>query len=223
MNGEFSAARINVAAALALAVVTCSLAQSTPPPALPPPPAPEEAIELSPFEVRTDRDVGWVASSTLAGNRMNTELVNVGASVDAITTEFMRDLGVYRLEDVAMFVANVDVVSEHESGAEENRVNFRGMQLGGREVAQSSRNFFAWFTPTDSYNIDRIDFSKGSNSLIYGDSIPGGMANSYTKRPRVISPSSGRSSKRRSRAETRARRRSTMRAASLRRTTEWRR
>ena len=147
-------------------------------------PAREEIVEISPFEVRTDRDAGWVASSTLAGNRMNTELVNVGASVDAITSEFMRDLGVYKLEDIAQFVANVDVVNEHETGAEENRVNFRGMQLGGREVAQSSRNFFAWFTPTDSYNIDRIDFSKGSNSLIYGDSIPGGMANSYTKRAR---------------------------------------
>jgi hypothetical protein len=143
-----------------------------------------EVVTISPFEVRTDRDTGWVASSTLAGNRMNTELVNVGASIDAITSEFMRDLGVYRLEDIASFVAGVDVVSEFETGAEENRVNFRGMQLGGREVAQSSRNFFPWFTPTDAYNIDRIDFSKGSNSLIYGDSIPGGMANSYTKRPR---------------------------------------
>lgn len=146
--------------------------------------APGEVVEISPFEVRTDRDTGWVAASTLAGNRMDTELVNVGASIDAITTEFMRDLAVYKLEDVAMFVAGVDVVNEHESGAEENRVNFRGMQLGGREVAQSSRNFFPWFTPTDAYNIDRIDFSKGSNSLIYGDSIPGGMANSYTKRAR---------------------------------------
>ena len=149
-----------------------------------PPRPPEEPVQISPFEVRTDRDSGWVAASTLAGNRMDTELVNVGASIDAITTEFMRDLAVYRLEDIAMFVAGVDVVSEFETGAEENRVNFRGMQLGGREVAQSSRNFFAWFTPTDAYNIDRIDFSKGSNSLIYGDSIPGGMANSYTKRAR---------------------------------------
>ncbi|MGH7946775.1 MAG: TonB-dependent receptor plug domain-containing protein, partial [Opitutaceae bacterium] len=144
----------------------------------------ESTLQLSPFEVRTDRDTGWIASSTLAGNRMDTELVNVGASIDAITTEFMRDLAVYKLEDIAQFVAGVDVVNEFETGAEENRVNFRGMQLGGREVAQSSRNFFPWFTPTDSYNIDRIDFSKGSNSLIYGDSIPGGMANSYTKRPR---------------------------------------
>lgn len=154
------------------------------PPAAPAATSAGTTLQLSPFEVRTDRDQGWVASSTLAGNRMDTELVNVGASIDAITTEFMRDLAVYRLEDIAQFVAGVDVVNEFESGAEENRVNFRGMQLGGREVAQSSRNFFPWFTPTDSYNIDRIDFSKGSNSLIYGDSIPGGMANSYTKRPR---------------------------------------
>lgn len=159
------------------------LAQTTPPPATAGS-GTSDVVQISPFEVRTDRDTGWVAASTLAGNRMNTELVNVGASIDAITSEFMRDLGVYRLEDIATFVAGVDVVSEFETGAEENRVNFRGMQLGGREVAQSSRNFFPWFTPTDAYNIDRIDFSKGSNSLIYGDSIPGGMANSYTKRPR---------------------------------------
>ncbi len=164
----------------ASAQVTPSTATATPPAG----PSNEEVVQISPFEVRTDRDSGWVAASTLAGNRTDTELVNVGASIDAVTSEFMRDLGVYRLEDIAQFVANVGVVSENESSAEENRVSFRGMQLGGREVAQSSRNFLQWFTPTDSYNIDRIDFSKGSNSLIYGDSIPGGMANSYTKRAR---------------------------------------
>ncbi len=172
-----------IALTLAVSLASPAFAASAgaPPPSSP---AAEEVVQISPFEVRTDRDTGWVAATTLAGNRMDTELVNVGASIDAITSEFMRDLAVYRLEDIAQFVAGVDVVSEFESGAEENRVNFRGMQLGGREVAQSSRNFFPWFTPTDSYNLDRIDFSKGSNSLIYGDSIPGGMANSYTKRPR---------------------------------------
>lgn len=165
----------------ALSSIVASRAQTT---ASAPANPPGETVELSPFEVRIDRDSGWVASSTLAGNRTNTELVNLGASVDAITPEFMQDLGVFTLEEIAQFIANVDVVSENETAAEENRVNFRGMQLGGREVAQSSRNFFPWFTPTDSYNIERIDFSKGSNSLLYGDSIPGGMANSYTKRAR---------------------------------------
>jgi hypothetical protein len=48
----------------------------------------------------------------------------------------------YKLEDSARFVAGVHVVSENETGAEENRVNFRGVQFGGREVAPSSHNFF---------------------------------------------------------------------------------
>lgn len=147
--------------------------------------APEEAVRLSPFVVETERDTGWVASSTLVGNRTNTELANIPASIDAITAEFMQDMGAYTLEDTAMWVANLDVVNEHETAAEEQRVNYRGMQLGGREVPQSSRNFFSWFTPTDTYNIDRIDFSKGANSLMFGDSIPGGMATSYTKRARL--------------------------------------
>jgi Outer membrane receptor proteins, mostly Fe transport len=145
----------------------------------------EEIVELSPFVISTQRDTGWVASSTLVGNRTNTSLVNVPVTVDAITSEFMQDLGAYTLEDTALWVANLDVVNELETAAEEQRVNYRGMQLGGREVPQSSRNFFSWYTPTDTYNIDRIDFSKGSNSLMFGDSTPGGLATSYTKRANI--------------------------------------
>jgi hypothetical protein len=144
----------------------------------------EPTLELSPFVVRNDRDEGWVAATSLVGNRTNTEISQLPMTVDVLTSEFMRDLGAFTLEDAARWVANVDVVSSHETAAEEQRVNFRGMQLGGREVSQASRNFFPWFTPTDAYNVDRIDFSKGSNSLMFGDSIPGGMATSYTKRAR---------------------------------------
>jgi len=145
----------------------------------------QDPIELSPFVIATDRDTGWVAGSTLVGNRTNTELANVPASIDAITAEFMEDMGAYTLEDAALWAANLDVVNEHETAAEEQRVNYRGMQLGGREVPQSSRNFFSWFTPTDTYNIERIDLSKGSNALMCGDAPPGGRATSYTKRARL--------------------------------------
>jgi len=40
-----------------------------------------------------------------------------------------------------------------------------------------------WYVPSDTYNVERIDFSLGSNSLMFGDSAPGGQATSYTKRP----------------------------------------
>src|SRR5688572_9878460 len=68
-------------------------------------PAPRgDVVELSPFVIASDRDEGWVAASTLAANRTNTELINVAASIDAITTEFMHDFSAYTLEETAKWV-----------------------------------------------------------------------------------------------------------------------
>src|SRR6185369_10394868 len=62
------------------------------------------------------------------------------------------------------------------------RVTFRGFQLGDNVQAQSGRNFFPVFTPQDTYNVERIDFGKGANSLMFGSEQPGGLATTYTKR-----------------------------------------
>ncbi len=146
--------------------------------------ADDTTVQLSPFVVATERDTGWIASSTLVGSRTNEELANIPLSVDAITSEFMRDLNATTLEDAAMFVANLDVTNSLERRTDDQMVSYRGMQIGGREAGQSSRNFFLWYSPTDNYTIDRIDFNKGSNSLMFGDASPGGQATTYTKRPR---------------------------------------
>jgi len=153
-------------------------------PVSPEPAAAEQAIELSPFVISSDQDTGWQATSTLVGNRTNEELRNVPMSIDALTSEFMQDMGAFTLEDAGLFVANLDVVSDVERKTDDQRVNYRGMQIGDRESGQASRNFFLWYSPTDTYNVERIDFSKGSNSLMFGDASPGGQATVYTKRPR---------------------------------------
>jgi outer membrane receptor protein involved in Fe transport len=144
----------------------------------------EEAVELSPFVVDSTRDTGWVASTTLVGTRTNEQLVNLPMTVDAITADFMADMNAFTLEDAAIFVANVNTVSDLDTKVDDNRSNYRGMELGGRANGQSSRNFFLWYAPTDTYNIERIDFNKGSNSLMFGDAAPGGLAATYTKRAR---------------------------------------
>lgn len=174
------------ASLLALAFAPFALAAQVVPaaPAAPGGTATGNTIELSPFVVATDRDTGWVASSTLVGNRTNEELRNVPMSIDAITSEFMQDMGAYSLEDAGQWIANLDVVSDLERKTDDQRVSYRGMQIGDRESGQSSRNFFLWYSPTDTYNVERIDFSKGSNSLMFGDASPGGQATVYTKRPR---------------------------------------
>lgn len=143
-----------------------------------PPATTEEVIALSPFTVSDTDDKSWQATTTLIGSRTNQELIKVPVNVDVITSEFMRDLGVFSLDDAARFIAGVDVSPRLETRNDE-RINYRGLSTGGM-----SRNFFQWYVPSDSYNVERYDFAKGSNSLMFGDSSPGGQATIYTKRAR---------------------------------------
>ncbi|MEY3609248.1 MAG: hypothetical protein RLZZ447_2036 [Verrucomicrobiota bacterium] len=151
------------------------LRSAAPAPAVPS----EEVVTLSPFTVADSDDKSWQATTTLIGSRTNQELLKVPVNVDVITSEFMRDLGAFSLEDAARFVAGVDVTPRLESRNDE-RVNYRGLSTGG-----ISRNFFTWYVPSDAYNVERYDFAKGSNSLMFGDSSPGGQATVYTKRARA--------------------------------------
>jgi hypothetical protein len=142
-------------------------------------PTADEVVSLSPFTVSDTDDKSWQATTTLIGSRTNQELIKVPVNVDVITSEFMRDLGAFSLDDAATFVAGVTVTPRLEARNDE-RVNYRGLSTGG-----ISRNFFQWFVPSDAYNVERYDFAKGSNSLMFGDSSPGGQATIYTKRARA--------------------------------------
>ena len=136
----------------------------------------EEVIALSPFTVSDTDDKSWLATTTLIGSRTNQELAKLPVTVDVITAEFMRDLGAFNMEDAAQFVSGVNVTPRLES-RNDDRITYRGLAGGG-----SSRNFFTWFVPSDAYNVERFDFNKGSNSMMFGDSNPGGQATIYTKR-----------------------------------------
>ncbi|MSU23075.1 MAG: hypothetical protein EXS32_04545 [Opitutus sp.] len=161
---------------VAIAVVAASTRvpgaqQSSPPPI-------EEVVSLSPFTVSETDDKSWLATTTLIGSRTNQELAKLPVTVDVITAEFMRDLGAFNIEDAAQYVSGVNVTPRLES-RNDDRITYRGLSGSG-----SSRNFFTWYVPSDAYNVERFDFNKGSNSLMFGDSQPGGQATIYTKRAR---------------------------------------
>lgn len=164
--------QLRVLVATALAVVVSTRA------AQPASPTKDEVISLSPFTVSDTDDKSWQATTTLIGSRTNQELAKLPVTVDVITAEFMRDLGAFSMDDAAQFVSGVNVTPRLESRNDE-RITYRGLSGGG-----SSRNFFTWYVPSDAYNVDRFDFNKGSNSLMFGDSQPGGQATIYTKRAR---------------------------------------
>lgn len=124
-------------------------------------------------------DAGWTANETLTASRTKQALKDVPVNIDAITADFVQDLGLHSADDVAPFVANVYAAPAMENDNAKGNFAFRGLAQGNN----LSRNYFKWYVPTDTYNVERIDFGKGSNSLIFGDVEPGGNGAVFTKRP----------------------------------------
>lgn len=76
-------------------------------------PIPEsEVVELSPFVISSERDIGYRATSTLAGTRLNTDIKDIGAAVSIYTEEFLEDIGVAKLQDILTYTASTEVAGQ---------------------------------------------------------------------------------------------------------------
>jgi iron complex outermembrane recepter protein len=145
----------------------------------------DQAVELSPFVVNEESDSGWLATSTLAGSRMNTPLRDTGASISVMTSEFLRDIGAIGLEDVVGYAVNIHMSGSEGPSPDQNpsMFNYDAAQVRIRGVpATVTRNYFRWEMQADTYNADRIEENRGPNSILFGIGSAGGVVNTLTKR-----------------------------------------
>lgn len=151
--------------------------------------ASDEVVELSPFVVTADSDVGYVASSSLAGSRLNTPLADTGAAINVLTAEFLQDLAALNFEEALAYAGNVQSDDDYGSAGNLNGGNaaffsFRRFSVRGL-TANLTRNYFPWELSTDNYNIDRIEEQRGPNSILFGIGSAGGIVNANTKRANI--------------------------------------
>jgi iron complex outermembrane recepter protein len=147
----------------------------------------EPPILLSPFTISTDKDVGYAASNSLAGSRLNTSLKDTAASISVLTEEFLSDLGATDLTVAVGYANNVefDLQDALASAAPNNNVlvtqdpsfRVRGMP------STLARDYFETEVPMDTYNVSRIEDSRGPNSVLFGIAQAGGLLNWATKQP----------------------------------------
>ncbi|QXD22989.1 hypothetical protein F7C95_13740 [Opitutia bacterium ISCC 51] len=148
----------------------------------------DEIYDLNPFQVDVSQDVGYAAQNTLAGSRMNTALKDTPAPISVYTAEFISDIGVDMLEEVLEYSVNMTPeLSDVDGGFGANqltafdaRYRIRGLDAG------SARNYFETRLDQDVYNVERVDESRGPNSILFGLGLPGGVLNTSTKKPRYI-------------------------------------
>lgn len=137
----------------------------------------EETVQLTPFTVTSDKDVGYQAANTLAGSRMNTSLRDTAASLSILTEEFIKDIGALDLTQAIAFGNNVELELPDGNAAFEfyNTFLIRG------QAATVARNYFRWKLPTNTFNVERIEEARGPNSILFGIASAGGLISTSTK------------------------------------------
>jgi iron complex outermembrane recepter protein len=138
--------------------------------------AEEETVALSPFTVTAERDTGYVATNTEAGSRLNSRILDTPSAMSVMTSDFLRDIGAVNLNDAVGFGLNTGVNTENDDG---------GYQIRGIRSGAYGRNYFIRGTG-DVYNIDRATFSRGPNSILFGNADPAGIINITTKQADLV-------------------------------------
>ena len=185
------------ATAVALSLISIARVSGQVAPAPATPDAPDEpALVLSPFEVQASSNEGYLATSSLAGSRLNTNLKDIASPISVITPQFMQDTGSRNLNDLLIYTTNTEVngvngnytgVDLGKDGASSQNGNLRNPQSGNRVrglgSADITRNFFATDIPLDAYNTENIEIQRGPNAILFGLGSPAGIINGTMKAP----------------------------------------
>ncbi|OIQ90074.1 ferrichrome-iron receptor precursor [mine drainage metagenome] len=150
----------------------------------------DDVILLDPFVVNAESSNGYVATSTLAGTRLNTDLRDLGSAVTVVTGKLLSDLGATDNLTLLQYTPGTEVAGSHGNYGGQSSVNGgndllrdpnSGNRVRGLDSADNTRNFFMTQIPWDDYNVDRVDLSRGPNSLLFGIGSPAGLVNATLK------------------------------------------
>ncbi|MBL9203187.1 MAG: TonB-dependent receptor plug domain-containing protein [Opitutaceae bacterium] len=152
--------------------------------------APKEAnapVQLSPFEVNTDKDTGFAAASSMAGGRLATDLRDTPVAYSVITRDFIDALNLTDLQSAAEWTTSSTTYPDN--GQQNFFFNPIQYTVRGVGAGRPQRNFFPQFNNGDSYNLERYDFGRGPNAVLFGNGSLGGISSSTTKRAQTHRPS----------------------------------
>ncbi len=165
--------------ALSLVAGASALAQSAPPPA-------DDPIVLSPFQVDANSDKGYLATQTLNGTRLKTDLKDIGSSLTVFTDRILEDLGANSIYNLMSFAPNTDpfVMSTSDitgTGYDFINIPTKFVSRGGASTVVA-QHFFSNGIPQNRYNSEALTFGRGPNVILFGLGNAAGAFVSSTKR-----------------------------------------
>ena len=156
------------------------LVASTPLEAQPPAAPADETITLPAFSVSSERANGYRATDSMSAARIRTPIVDTSATVNVITSDFLKDIGAASLFDATQYISGIGNGRLAGGSGILDRQTIRGYENDGRTIDNFSSSFQANLTPL---LYERVEVVKGPNAILAPTGTPGGSINVITKAP----------------------------------------
>jgi outer membrane receptor for ferric coprogen and ferric-rhodotorulic acid len=140
----------------------------------------ENTVKLDPFSVSASSDVGFVASSSLAGGRIATALKDTPVAYSVLTSEFLEAFNITDSGKAADFSVNTNQYYNDGLQGTAGNTTVR-VRIRGQLANNPTRNFFPYVISSDAYNTDRMDFARGANASLFGAGGSAGTLNTVSK------------------------------------------
>ena len=161
-------------------------------------------VHMNPFTVTAETE-GYQAVDTLGGARVATKLIDTPSALSVITKSFLDDVGITNAQELLIYTTDTEVaglngnfsgVASRGIGVSSNAEAARLLnpnsinRARGLTPMDNTRNYFSSEIPWDSFNISRVDISRGPNSFLFGVGSPSGIAN-YSTNEAIIDKDQG--------------------------------
>ncbi|MEO6005103.1 MAG: TonB-dependent receptor [Opitutus sp.] len=140
-------------------------------------------VVLSPFEVSSERDFGYLKTNAATATRIGMEIQNIPMSISVISKEFLEDTNARTLTDLFRYTGAASGDTRFKMRVPANEATPQGaFTMRGFQVNTVMRNGVLSYIAHNFDNLERVEVVKGPASVFFGQGYPGGVINFVTKR-----------------------------------------
>ncbi len=137
-------------------------------------------VTLSPFEVQSERDYGYLRTNSATATRIGTEIQLVPLSITVLSEDFLRDTNTRDIQDVLRYTSSsagdtrMGVLQPATGATPSGNMSLRGFPINSR-----LRNGVLRYNLYNLDNVERVEVIKGPAAVFFGQAFPGGRDQLY--------------------------------------------
>jgi len=144
-------------------------------------------VTMSAFEVKSDKDFGYLKTNAATATRIGMEIQKVPMAVSVLSREFLDDTNASSLMDVLRYTASASGDTRYAMRRPGNEATAQGaFTLRGFAVNTIMRNGIFRYISYNMDSVDRIEIVKGPAAVFFGQGFPGGVINYTSKQPSFV-------------------------------------